>query len=92
MNALHGIIDIREQENPMKSLASKMAALKKGMRAAGLETEECVWFCIRDARSKANMVPSYLRKLGGKLYLSRPVRTCLKGKEEWPDSILQLMN
>ena len=59
------------------ALASKMAALKKGMRAAGISTEEFVKFNIEETRSTAKKVPGFLRKLGGKIYLSTPMRKYL---------------
>jgi hypothetical protein len=55
-------------------LASKMAALKKGMRAAGISTREFVKFNIEQTRASAQKVPRFLRILGGKIYVSRPMR------------------
>jgi hypothetical protein len=60
-------------------LASKMAALKKGMRAAGISTEEFVRFNIEETRARAKKAPALLRKAGGKIYLSRPMQGYLKG-------------
>jgi hypothetical protein len=60
-------------------LASKMAALKKGMKAAGISTEEFVRFNIEKTRVRAKKTPALLRKAGGKIYLSRPMRAYLKG-------------
>lgn len=59
-------------------LASKMAALKKGMKAAGIGTEEFVRFFIENTRSTAQKAPFFLRRFGGKIYLSRLVRIYLK--------------
>lgn len=60
------------------TLASKMAALKKGMNTAGISTEEFVKFNIENTRSKAQKIPSFLRRLGGKIYLSKSMRKYLK--------------
>ena len=51
-------------------LAGKLAALKKGMRTAGLSTEEFVRYNIEFTRSSTRKVPAFLRKLGGRIYLS----------------------
>ncbi len=51
--------------------AGKMAALKKGMNALGISTEEFVRFVIEDTRATGKKVPSFLLKLGGKVYLSK---------------------
>jgi hypothetical protein len=61
----------------LMELASKMAALKKGMKAVGISTGEFVKFNIEQTRSSAEKVPKFLRKLGGKIYLSRPMRQYL---------------
>ena len=60
------------------TLAGKMAALKKGMRAAGISTEEFVKFFIDSTRSSARIIPSFMRRMGGRIYLSRLVRVYLK--------------
>jgi len=59
-------------------LAGKMGALKKGMRAAGISTEEFVKFFIDSTRSSARIIPSFMRRMGGRIYLSRLVRVYLK--------------
>lgn len=59
-------------------VASKMAALKKGMKAAGLCTEEFLKFLIEDTRLTAKKIPNFLRRLGGKIYLSKLMRRYLK--------------
>jgi hypothetical protein len=59
-------------------LASKLAALKKGMRSAGINTEEFVKFNIEQTRIAASKIPGFVRKLGGKIYLSSPMRRYLK--------------
>jgi hypothetical protein len=58
-------------------LASKMAALKKGMRASGIGTEEFIKFNIEQSRLAANKAPEFLRRLGGRIYQSRVVRKYL---------------
>ena len=58
-------------------LAGKMAALKKGMRAVGLDTGEFVKFNIEQTRLKANKIPSFLRNTTGRIYLSRFIRKYL---------------
>lgn len=72
------------------ALAGKMAALKKGMRSTGITTEEFVKFSIDQTRLSASKVPLFLRRLGGKIYLSRLLRKYLKEvatgatKNGWP--------
>jgi len=61
----------------LMELASKMAALKKGMKAAGISTGEFVKFNIEQTRSSANKIPKVLRRLGGRIYLSRLMRKYL---------------
>ena len=78
--------------------AGKMAALKKGMNAAGISTEEFVKFSIEDTRSSGKKVPSFLLKLGGKVYLSKLMRNYLKkvGKSVsangWPTKVIDSKN
>jgi hypothetical protein len=75
-------------------LASKMAALKKGMKAAGISTEQFVKFNIEQTRASAQKVPRFLRKLGGKIYVSRPMRGYLNRvalkvtKNGWPTKLI----
>jgi len=59
-------------------LASRLAALKKGMRSVGISTEEFVKFNIEQTRLSASKIPGFVRKLGGKIYLSSPIRKYLK--------------
>ena len=59
-------------------VAGKMAALKKGMKTAGISTEEFVKFNIENTRSTAQKVPAFVRILAGKIYLSRLMRMYLK--------------
>jgi hypothetical protein len=74
--------------------ASKMAALKKGMNAVGISTEEFVKFNIEDTRSTGEKVPSFLLKLGGKIYLSKLMRRYLKkvgksvSENGWPTEVI----
>ncbi len=74
--------------------AGKMAALKKGMNAVGISTEEFVKFSIDDTRATGRKVPSFLLKLGGKIYLSKLMRNFLKkvGKSVtangWPTRVI----
>jgi hypothetical protein len=59
-------------------MASKMAALKKGMKEAGIGVEEFVKFNIEGTRATARKIPEGLRRLGGRIYLSRFLRGYLK--------------
>jgi hypothetical protein len=74
--------------------AGKMAALKKGMNAVGISTEEFVKFSIEETRATGEKVPSILLKLGGKVYLSRLMRKYLKGVGKsvsangWPTKVI----
>ena len=74
--------------------AGKMAALKKGMNAAGICTEEFVRFTIEETRSTGKKVPSFVLKLGGNIYLSKLMRRYLKkvGKSAtengWPTQVI----
>ena len=78
----------------LMSVASKMAALKKGMKAAGISTEEYVKFNIEQTRASAKKVPNVLKKLGGKIYLSRLMRWYLNGVAKsvsangWPTKLI----
>ena len=74
--------------------ASKMAALKKGMKSTGISTEQFVNYNIEQTRSTANKMPSWIKRIGGKLYLSRIMRGYLKkvGKSVsangWPTKVI----
>jgi len=74
--------------------AGKMAALKKGMNAAGISTEDFVKFSIEDTRKTGRKVPSFLLKLGGKIYLSKLMRNYLKkvgksvNENGWPTRVI----
>ena len=74
--------------------ASKMAALKKGMKALGISTEEFVKFNIEDTRATGEKVPSFILKIGGKVYLSKLMRRYLKkvgrsvSENGWPTDVI----
>jgi len=78
--------DIMQQmpyfETPMYDslivLGSRMMALKKGMKDEGIGVEEYVAFNITTTRNQTEKIPSFIRKIAGKLYLSRLVRLYLK--------------
>ena len=76
-------------------LDSKKAALKKGMKAVGISTGEFVKFNIEQTRSSAKKVPKALRKLGGKLYVSKPMRKYLNKvavqvtQNGWPTKLIK---
>ena len=78
----------------LMTMAAKMAAVKKGMRAAGIGTEEFVKFYMEDTRSTARKIPAFLRKILGKIYLSELVRNYLKkvaktlSANQWPTRII----
>jgi len=75
-------------------LAGKMAALKKGMKEVGINTKEFVKFSIEDTRSAAKKLPAFLRRLGGKIYLSKLMRVYLKkvaksaSANGWPTKLI----
>ena len=76
------------------SLAGKMAALKKGMKSVGISTEEFVKFNIEQTRLKSKKAPGFIRKLTGKIYVSKPMRKYLSGvaknisKNGWPTKLI----
>jgi hypothetical protein len=78
----------------LMATASKMAALKKGMNSVGISTEEFVKFSIEDTRSTGEKVPSFLLKMGGKVYLSKLMRRYLKkvgksvSENGWPTEVI----
>ncbi|UCE39061.1 MAG: hypothetical protein JSW00_07525, partial [Thermoplasmata archaeon] len=59
-------------------LGSRILAVKKAMNDEGIGVEEFVAFFIKDSREKSNRIPAILRKIGGWIYLSKPVRFYLK--------------
>lgn len=75
-------------------VAGKMAAIKKGMNAAGISTEEFLKYNIEKTRAKANKVPSFIRKFAGKIYLSSLMRWYLKSVAKsatangWPTKLI----
>lgn len=95
---LHLLSMIRTYNTPMyDSLmleAAKMAALKKGMNAAGIPTKDFVKFSIGETRQNAEKIPSGIKKLGGRFYLSRLMRWYLKRvgmsvtQNGWPTKVL----
>ena len=78
----------------LMSAAGKMAALKKGMKAVGVTTDEYVRFNIEQTRASAKKIPDVLKKLGGKIYLSKLMRWYLKGVAKsvsangWPTKLI----
>jgi len=75
-------------------VASKLAALKKGMKAAGISTEEFVKFNIEQNRIAAQKIPGFLRKIIGKIYTSAIMRRYLGSvaktisKNGWPTKLI----
>jgi len=59
-------------------LNSKMMALKKGMKAEGIGVEEFVSLQIEILRKQTDNIPKVIKRLMGKLYLSRIIRPLLK--------------
>jgi hypothetical protein len=74
--------------------ASKMAALKKGMKTVGISTEQFVRFNIEQTRSRAGRVPPWIKRAGGNLYLSGFMRRYLKkvarsvSSHGWPTRVI----
>jgi hypothetical protein len=75
-------------------LNSRMMALKKGMKDVGIGVEEFVSFQIYTLRKQTANIPEFIKKLMGKLYLSRLVRILLKrigksaSKNGWPTEVI----
>lgn len=75
-------------------MASKMAALKKGMNAVGISTGDFVKFNIEQTRLSAAKAPRFLRNLGGRIYLSWPMRRYLNrvahrvNNNGWPTKLI----
>lgn len=59
-------------------LCSRMMALKKAMRDEGLGVENFASLIISSIRTRADRVPLFIRRFGGRLFLSRPVRWYMK--------------
>ena len=78
----------------LMSTGSKLAALKKGMNACNISTEEFVRFNIETTRDAAAKVPGFARKFGGKIYLSGFMRKYLKkvartiSANGWPTEVI----
>lgn len=74
--------------------AGKLAALKKGMKMGGISTEQFVRFNIEQTRSKADRIPGWIKRVGGKLYLSGIMRRYLKkvgrsvSSHGWPTRVI----
>jgi hypothetical protein len=74
--------------------AGRLAALKKGMKMAGLSTEQFVRFNIEQSRSKAGRIPSWIKRVGGRMYLSGIMRRYLKkvarsiSSHGWPTKVI----
>lgn len=75
-------------------LNSRMMALKKGMKDNGIGVEEFVSLQIENLRRQSRSIPKVIKKLLGKLYLSRLVRYLLKRvgnsatKNGWPTEVI----
>lgn len=50
---------------------SRILAVKKAMRISGVGLEEFIRFYIHVTRTKYNRIPGFLRRLSGKLFLSK---------------------
>lgn len=76
-------------------LCSRMIALKKSMRKQGIDTPEFVLFSIQNLRNKSSKVPRFLRRIGGQLYISKPVKFYLKkvaksaSENGWPTQCVE---
>jgi hypothetical protein len=57
---------------------SRMLALKKAMKDEGIGVTDFVVFCIENERAISNRMPAVLRKIGGRIFLSKPVGFLLK--------------
>ena len=68
--------------------------MKKGMKSVGISTGEFVKFNIDQSRVKSEKVPKFIRRLAGKIYVSKPVRKYLNGvakrvsKNGWPTTLI----
>lgn len=59
-------------------LCSRMMTLKKGMKEEGINVEEYVAFNMTITRKQAEKIPSFVRKIAGRLYLSKLARLYLR--------------
>ena len=79
-------------------LNSRMMALKKGMKDEGIGVEEFVSLQIETIRKQTQNIPTVIRRLMGKLYISRVIRPLLKrvGKSAtangWPTKVIDGKN
>jgi hypothetical protein len=75
-------------------VGSRMMTLKKGMKDEGIGVEEYVAFDMAMTQKQAEKIPSFIRKIAGKIYLSRLLRLYLKrvGKSAtangWPTEVI----
>ena len=75
-------------------LNSRMMALKKGMKDEGIGVEEFVSLQIETLRKQTKNIPVFIKKLMGKLYISRIIRPFLKRvgqsatNNSWPTEVI----
>lgn len=75
-------------------LNSRMMALKKAMKDEGIGVEEFVRFQIISLRKQTSNIPKFIKKILGRIYLSRVTRYFLKnvGKSAsengWPTKVI----
>lgn len=75
-------------------LNSKMMALKKGLKDEGVFVEEFVSLMIENFRNTSSKIPKVLRKIAGKIFLSKLVRIYLKKvaqdatTNDWPTELI----
>lgn len=76
------------------ALNSRMMALKKGMKDEGIGVEEFVSLQIESLRKQTEGIPGFIKRLMGRLYLSRLIRFMLKrvgksaSKNGWPTQVI----
>lgn len=74
-------------------LNSRMMALKKGMKSQQIDVQEFVRFQVKNFRSNRESKPIAIRKLLGKIFLSKPIRLILNNtarkttKNGWPTQV-----
>jgi len=75
-------------------LGSRMMALKKGMKDEGIGIEEYISFDMGTTRKQMEKIPTFIRKIAGKIYLSKLLRSYFKrvGKSAtangWPTEVI----
>ena len=75
-------------------LNSRMMALKKGMKDEGIGVEEFVSLQVETLRNQTKNIPKAIKRLMGRLYISRMIRPLLKrvGKSAtnngWPTQVI----